>query len=55
MELETMTMHEKLLVVRRMIERGELLVSIGCGARDDHFDELAASFNSDKNRIIIEI
>jgi len=31
MEIETMTMTEKLLVVRSMIDRGELLVSIGYG------------------------
>ena len=55
MEIETMTMTEKLLVVRRMIERGELLVSVGYGDRDDHFDELEAHFNQDRNRIVIGI
>lgn len=55
MEIETMTMTEKLLVIRRMIERGELLVSIGCSDRDIIYDEPRVDFNADRNRIVIGI
>jgi len=59
MEIETMTMTEKLLVIRRMIERGELVFIISSdelnNIPDVIYDELSADFNADRNRIVIGI
>jgi hypothetical protein len=59
MEIETMTMTEKLLVVRRMIDRGELVFIISSdelnNIPDVIFYELHADFNADRNRIVVEI
>jgi hypothetical protein len=52
MEIETMTMTEKLLVVRRMIDRGELVVRDSCS---DYYDETSAEFNKNKDKVVIRI
>lgn len=51
MNIETMTMTEKLLIIRYMIERGELFVIFPEGQTDAIFNELSASFNPDRTRI----
>lgn len=55
MTMEKMTMHEKLLIIKYMIERGELIVELGIGDREERFDELAAEFTPDRDRVKIEI
>lgn len=58
MNFEILTMHEKLILIRSMIERGGLLVN-SMSRFDDEiritYDELAANFTPDKNRIAIQI
>lgn len=55
MTIDTLTMHEKLIIVRSMIERGQLLVVFPVGDREDKFEELSAHFTPDRDRIEIEI
>ena len=52
-EIDKLTMTEKLLIVRSMIERGELVVLVGFGDHDDIYDELFALFTPDRDRIKI--
>lgn len=58
MNIETMTMTEKLLVIRRMIEHNEIMLkgikgnTVISGFIDD---KLSAELNKDKNAIIIRL
>ena len=58
MEIDKLTMTEKLLIVRNMNERGELVVMMPCVGDDEIaiiHDELSVNFNTDKNRVVVQI
>ena len=56
MEIDKLTMTEKLLIVREINNRGELLVVTNSGDYSAQIiDEISVNFNKDKNRIIIGV